>query len=458
MYGYILTNILAYGGAVVALFHPFVGVCIYWGLEVVRPQYMFSFAGPQGRYAEAVAIGTLIGWAVNGFGNLKLGRARPVLWFLVAYMVWATLAAAASPEPDLSFGYFREHGKVWLMFVVAISLIDTVERAKIAAWVVAGSIGYVTAEFNQFYYLRGDNYLQKYGYAGMDNNSFALAIVTLLPTCAYLGLYTKKLWQKALAFGGAALALHAVLLSYSRGSFLGLVVAGAVALVVTRKKPGFVVAALLGALVALRLAGSGVRVEFASAFASEEERDGSAQSRIDLWKDCLEVMGRYPLLGIGQGRFRRIAHEFGWPPGKDAHTLWLTVGAEMGVPALVFLLGFYGTTALMLFPLARSRIDDEPWRWLSVSAAMVLVCLAGFAVSGLFVSMQGLEGPYIIVAMGVAAIRVAEQERLKATVASPVRTTATAITAPSRVATPAVYSGSRRPLGYRGAGGPSRGA
>jgi hypothetical protein len=89
---------------------------------------------------------------------------------------------------------------------------------------------------------------------------------------------------------------------------------------------------------------------------------------------------------------------------------------------------------------------------------MVLVCLAGFAVAGLFVSMQGLEGPYIVVTLGVAAIRIADQERLKATVASPVRTTATAITAPGRVAIPAVYSGARRPLGYRGSEGPSRGA
>lgn len=419
MYGYILTTILAYGGAVAAVFNPFIGLAIYWGFEIVRPQVMFGWAGPTGRYSEALAIGTILGWALAGFGSFKLGRAKLVVFFLGAHAVWAVIAAIASPEPDRSFIFVREYLKVWLMFLVSISLIDSVERSRVLAWVIAGSIGYLAAEFNQIYYLRGANYVGRWGYARMDSNSFAVVMVTSMAVCAYMGLYSRRWWQKVLGFAGAAAAAHTVMLSFSRGSFLGAVVAGIVAVVVTRKKPGFIVACLLGAVVIARLAGPSIRDEFATVFVPAEERDGSAQSRVDLWKDCLEVMGQYPLLGVGPGRFRRISAQFGWPPGKDAHTLWLGVGAEMGAPALVFLLGFYGTTALLLFPLARSRLDEEPWRWLSTAAAMVVVCLAAFGVSALFVSMQGLESPYFIVALGVATIRLAQRERQSAAATVP---------------------------------------
>lgn len=419
MYGYILTNILGYGGAVVAAFNPFIGVCLYWFFELVRPQHLFAFAGPMGPFSEALALGTLIGWGASGFGNLRLGRATPVMFFLAAHALWALVASLASPEPDLSFVQFREYTKVWLMFVVAISLIDTVERSKVLAWVITGSAGYISAEFNQIYYLRGSNYLERFGHGGMDSNSFAVVLVTAMPVCAYVGLYSRRLWQKALAFGCVVVAVHAVMLSFSRGAFLGALVAGVVALVVTRKKPGFVLACALGAVVVLRLAGPTIREEFASAFVPTEQLDGSAQSRIALWRDCLEVMDRYPLLGVGPARFKRISVEFGWPPGKQAHTLWLSVGAEMGWPALLSLLGFYGTTALLLFRPARSRLDDEPGRWLSTSATMIIVCLGGFAVSAQFVSMAGLETPYFIVALGIATIRLAQRERVMAAAGQP---------------------------------------
>lgn len=414
MYGYILTNILGYGGAVAAVFNPFLGVCIYWAFELIRPQHLFAFAGPPGPYSNALAIGTLIGWAAGGFGNFKLGRAKPVVFFLGAHAIWALVATIASPEPDLSFRQFQEYLKVWLMFLVAVSLIDTADRTKILAWVIAGSSGYISAEFNQIYYLRGANYIQQFGHGGMDSNSFAIVLVTTVPVGAYLGLYSRKLWQKGLAFACVVFALHAIMLSFSRGAFVGALTAGIVAVVVTRKKPSFIFACVLGAIVVLRLAGPSIREEFSSVLVPTEELDGSAQSRIQLWKDCLTVMERYPLLGVGPARFSRISAQFGWPPGKEAHTLWLSVGAEMGVPALIFLLGFYGTTALLLVRPARSRLEEEPGRWLGISATMIVVCLGGFAVSAQFVSMAGLESPYFIVALGIATIRLAQKERATA--------------------------------------------
>ena len=54
---------------------------------------------------------------------------------------------------------------------------------------------------------------------------------------AFLGLHVRPLWQKTLAFGAAALIAHTVLLTFSRGGMLGMIVSGAVAMLAIPKRP-----------------------------------------------------------------------------------------------------------------------------------------------------------------------------------------------------------------------------
>ena len=139
-------------------------------------------------------------------------------------------------------------------------------------------------------------------------------------------------------------------------------------------------------------------------FVSAEERDGSAESRVDLWRDCLEVIQEYPVLGVGPANWRVIAASYGWPEGKSAHSVWMETAAEVGIPGALFLMLFFGTAAIKLWPVARAP-QTEANRYEVVLASGVILAIVGFWVAGQFVSVPGLEVPYYVTMLGAAMLK-----------------------------------------------------
>jgi hypothetical protein len=161
------------------------------------------------------------------------------------------------------------------------------------------------------------------GFGGMDNNCFGVSLVATIGPAVALFMGAKKWWEKALAAGAAALILHTILLTFSRGAMVGLLIVGFTAFLLMPKRPKqLAVLALLG-LIALRLTGPQLMARYATAVAQDEERDASAESRFDLWRDCLKIFSEKPVFGVGPGNFRVVAASLGWAPGKQAHSTWM---------------------------------------------------------------------------------------------------------------------------------------
>jgi probable O-glycosylation ligase (exosortase A-associated) len=406
MKGLLFTYLMTYGGALVALFNPFYGLLIYVCLGIIKPEAMWYWSVPEGNYSRIVALGLLVGWAVGGFGRWRFGRARGVVLAFLAFWVWSGLAAARAPQQDLAWAFVEELTKVVLPFLVGITTIDSVRKLKLLAWVIVLSHGYVAFELN-LSYLQGFNRVTELGASGMDNNCVAVAMDTCVGLAFFLGLHADGWWRKALALGAALLMAHVVLLAFSRGGMLGLLVTGLVTFVLIRKRPAHYALATIALLVVLRLAGPQVRDRFMTSFREEGERDSSAEGRLELWSNCLDIMAKNPVLGIGPRHFRLVAPQYGWPQGKEAHTLWLQAGAELGVPALLFLVLFYALCVTRLRPFLRGP-GDVPDPWLQYLACMVVASLLGFGVSAQFVSMVGLEVPYYVTLIGAGVLKVAD--------------------------------------------------
>jgi O-antigen ligase len=242
----------------------------------------------------------------------------------------------------------------------------------------------------------------------MDNNCVAISMVTCSALAFFLGLNASAWWKKGLALVSALLMVHVVMLAFSRGGMLALIVTACVAFVLIPKRPLHYLTFVLAVLVGLRLAGPQVVERFFSTFAEGKERDASAESRLLMWGHCLDAMGKHPVLGLGPHHFPVVAHEYGLTHGKEAHSLWLQIGAELGVPGLVFLVAFYGLCAVRLWPIARGRIaGSDPW--IPDSARMVIAALVGFGVSAQFVSLPGLETPYYVVLLGAGVLKLASE-------------------------------------------------
>jgi probable O-glycosylation ligase (exosortase A-associated) len=394
---------MTYGGALVALARPFVGVLVYVAFAILMPDELWPWAVPKGNYSRTVALGLLAGWAAKGFGDWNFGRARCVVFALLGYWAWVAVSAYQAPNQAVGWGFVEHISKIYFPFLVGITTIDSVRKLKQLVWVIILCQGYLALEFNLSYF-GGYNRLQYQGFGPMDNNCNAIALVTCLGLALGTALYDAVWWRKALAFGATALMGHAILFSFSRGGMLGLGVTGLVTFVLMPKQPKHFAVAVLCVLLVARLAGPQVVERFSKSFADESgRRDASAQSRLDLWRDLWDVTNKNPVFGAGPEHWPLLASSYGWTEGKEGHSLWLQMGAELGYPGLGLLIGFYLASGGKL--LVVTREVDVPDPWLRNAARMVISALAGFAVSAQFVSVRALEQPYYVALVGAGVLR-----------------------------------------------------
>jgi O-antigen ligase len=267
------------------------------------------------------------------------------------------------------------------------------------------SQGFVALEMNLAYY-SGFNRVWEIGFGGMDNNCVAISMVAGTGLAFFLGLRAPTWWQKGLALAAALLMVHTIMFSMSRGGMLALMVTGLVAFLLLPKQAKHYLFFAVALALAVKLAGPSVRDRLGSAFADKEARDYSAQSRLDLWSACWDVMLKHPIFGVGPAHWPLIAPKYGFPLGKEAHTLWLQIGAEVGFVGLMFLVSFYGLSMARLRPLLRGGgLAPDPF--LQDVARMVIAALAGFVIAAQFVTIVGLEAPYYIALLGAGALKLA---------------------------------------------------
>ncbi|MHB9081292.1 MAG: O-antigen ligase family protein [Pirellulaceae bacterium] len=405
MKGLLFTYALTYGGALVSLFNPFYGLLIYFCFAIISPQSLWHWSVPEGNYSRIVAIALLIGWAGHGFGNWRFRGAKPIVFALLGYLAWTVLSAAFASDQAVAWNAIEAKLKIVLPFLVGITIIESIAQLKQLAWVLMLSQAYVAFDLNQSYF-QGFNRLVEAGFGGMDNNCVSIAMVAGAGLAFFLGLGEVIWWRKLLAFTAAGLMAHVPMFGMSRGGMLGLIVTGIVAFLIIPKQPKHYLVFAFAVIVALRLAGPEVIGRFSSTFADAEQRDGSAQSRIDMWQNCWDVMKKNPGFGVGPDHWPLIAETYGWKRGKEAHSVWFQTGAELGFPGLGFLVAFYGMTVWTSWKLTRRHELEDPW--FADSARMTVAALSGFVVSASFVTIENLELPYYIALLGAGALKICD--------------------------------------------------
>jgi len=298
--GAIATYLFTFGGAFVSLFNPFVGFLIYIAFSIIRPISMWGYAlNPSIPYSRVIALALLAGWMFHGFGKWNFGRGRAIVFALVGYWLWAVASATLAPNQQVAWGFVENTAKILIPFVVGITLLDSVDRLKQLTWVLVISLGYVALEMNVSYY-QGFNKIQVLGHAGMGNNGTAIAMASGVGIAFFLGISESRMWLRGVAWFATLLMAHSVMLAFSRGGMLALVVTGIVSFcLLPPKKPKHVFGLILVIIIALRLAGQAVTDRFMTIFADSEQYDGSAQSRMDLWASAWDTMKTHPVFGIG---------------------------------------------------------------------------------------------------------------------------------------------------------------
>lgn len=401
-------------GIACALPYPFVSVLVYIIFAVMSPNSLWfyslspTFFNSGVGFSAAVGYPMIAGWVLQHCGNFRIGKAQLPLWLLIFYLVWATFVTQMAGMTPLGHETLMMMLRLLIALVIALTLCESMTHLRLIIWSIIFASGFVAYELNMSY-LAGFNRLQIVGYAGMDNNFFAVAMVVGTTIAVFTGLVEKNYALKGLAFMAALFQAHAILFSMSRGGMLGLCVVGLVAFLLLPKTLTNVSLFTVIVAMVLFLAGPSVQERFWSSFEDQEELDGSAKSRIESWKNCAEVIRQRPIMGIGIQNWAAFSRaHFGI--FLEAHNTWLQSAAETGIPGGLLLLGFVLVTMWRVLPLARGKID-LPDPMMRMYAQMVIAAMSGYCVSAWFVSLYFMEIVYYTCLIGLCCLKLVHMKQ-----------------------------------------------
>jgi len=407
MIGLIFTYLLFAYGTLTGWIKPVHGLMVYYAFSILRPPHLWFWSvGTTGtRYSLWLGISTLAGWAVKSFGDWK--AVRPVLLpvcCLGLYLLSGFVALKVNAvHPQQAMDQWIVQVKIAIMVLVTLTLINRPAHIKTLAWILLIGHAYLAYVFNEQYYVQDYNRVYWRGFGGIDNNGIAMVMVMATPIAFYMGVYTKRWTIRAGCLVAAILIAHVVLLSYSRGGQLGLIIVGlmiftAAMISLPNRWVTLLVAVLFTAAV-LELAGPSVRDEFSTIFLDKEERDASANSRFVTWEAGIQCMLDNPI-GMGPRQFNAVAHHYGLGENKSVHNLFIQTGADYGVLGLIGLAGFYMFSALQAWTMTLTK-TAKALRWPQYFGYMVITSLAGMMICSQFIGMESVETGFILSTLGL---------------------------------------------------------
>jgi putative inorganic carbon (hco3(-)) transporter len=406
--------------AIVCLRRPFLLVLAFVLFSFFRLHEVFPALYPL-HIPQLLALATLASLA----WNLTVGTLRPV-WCreLTAFAAFFGLVTAglffATNRGEALASWQGTYVKIAVMVVAIVWLargereLKLVTRAVVVTGILVGGVA-LHNKLGGIGLVEGTRVTIGRDIGSILGDPNDLALVLLFPASFGLALlFTRAAGWPARFLGGVgfAVVLAAIVATQSRGGLLGIVaVAGVFAWRHVRSKSLLVAAGTIALVLLFAMAEVGDR---SSGGALEEGIDESAMGRLHAWGAAVEMAMDNPLTGVGINNFlsNYFAYSSFWDGRNHAvHSTWFGVMAETGIigfmafavmVVLVLRSALWATTVLAP---GRPRHAPEPY----AMAQGVLAGLAGFMVSGTFLTMGFTWPLYILLALTAAVAGLARE-------------------------------------------------
>ncbi len=234
-----------------------------------------------------------------------------------------------------------------------------------------------------------------------DANDAALLFVTILPFSA-LWMSGKKFRFGKLFYGLSMVILIAgVILTQSRGGFLGLLTVLFVMYFRGRNKLKAVISLAVIALAIQLLLPSKISERYSTIGTYQE--DASAMGRIAAWKAGVKMMAARPLTGVGIGCFR-VAYGTQFGSGgrwMAPHNTFIQVGAETGLIGLAIFILLLSTSITQLRRIKSPDPDHEDDEIFKIRD-MIIASILGFIMCAFFLTQALNFMLYYLIAASVS--------------------------------------------------------
>ena len=404
---YLLLALL--GGLVPAsLMRPWIGVLGWFWIA-----YMVPHALTWG-FGRNLPLAALVGGAtLAGFFFTKDRRPLPRSWtvfLLLLFSAHITLSSALSYDPGLAWMKWNSVAKMLLMTLVAICLFQDGTRLRYLYLVPALGLG--------FYGLKGGLFVLRAGGAYRldgpersffaDNNTYGLALAMVLPLLLYLARDEPRRWLKRLMRVMFATTVVAILFTYSRGAFVGLVVILGVLIWRSPWRLRFGAVVLVTALIAVPLLPDRLKDRINSISDQEfaETRDNSTTGRIEAWQTAWRIASAHPFFGEG---FKALWSTDLWNTYygrnylavRDVHSLYFEILSEHGILGFLIYVGILVNTMATLRRVRKRWRNHPEFGYLSRYADMTQLGIYPFLVAGAFLGVAYFDLYFLFVASGI---------------------------------------------------------
>src|SRR5262245_16636519 len=149
----ILLFIFVFAGSGVALFRPFVGLLLFTFLGFFNPQsFTWSFA-QSFPFSQVAALSTILGYIISS-ERKGLPPQREVL-FIIGLCIMCVISTFLGIFPNESWPKLILISKIFLMVLVATTLVNTEERLHALLRVISLSLGFYAVKGTAFVVLSG---------------------------------------------------------------------------------------------------------------------------------------------------------------------------------------------------------------------------------------------------------------------------------------------------------------
>ncbi|MGE0887465.1 MAG: O-antigen ligase family protein [Blastocatellales bacterium] len=400
----------------------YAGLYLFVMLLYLRPNELFPGVFGEFPIAKIVAIVTLLAYTLSKLSSGEKITEWPLeLKMVITIFVLGILFIPVASSSKDSIDFLKDtYSKVVMIFIIFINLVNTRARLMnimkltifLGTWIAIDAINkYRSGDFMM------ENLRIMGAVGGMfsNPNDLAISFDLLLPLTVVLMLLHKGLMRLAMLFCSLAL-VAGVVVTFSRGGFLGLAAAGG--LMMWKMGKGNRIMTIISAMVLLgvfvvSMPGSyGDRL--LSISSENMDKTGSSWERKELMKRAFEVAIHHPVVGVGMNNFHIFSIK-----EKVAHNSYLEIWAELGLTGLIAYL------VLMFAPMrSLSRVEDESSKEFArdpsggtVSREIYLLSIgiqatfAAYLICSFFGSVQYLWHVYFLAGYAVAVRVIWQMEK-----------------------------------------------
>ena len=364
----------------------------------------------------------LLGIALYLFDHRGCRQPR-FLWmnttkWLLALLCWMALSVPGALLPGYSFDLVVDNFiKTVLMYVVMVGAVRGIHDVeRLAGVYLFSAASYATVVLTRFDLGSGTEWRLGHLYY-YDANDFATFAVTAMPLGLYFTMAARRIGTRLFGFAALSVLTVAFVRSGSRGGFIALVTVAAFIVVRYTAVPlrwrlGSV--AIVGLLV-LGAASDTYWRQMSTILSDNDYNHTEESGRVQIWRRGIGYMFTHPIVGVGPNNFGAaegllspfaVRQQFGIGVRWNApHNSFVQVGAELGIPGLVFFLALIASALGALRGRDGDQESDDA-ESLPELRQVLTASIVGFVVGAFFLSLAYAELLYTLIALAAGLYKV----------------------------------------------------